>query len=210
MGLGALWVFGSFLFRGLMKVLEYLNQKYVSTEVGAITKAEAKAFGIPHPLRSGWTDALSNIEITPEKAMTALRLLQHKQPTSELKRFYMDRARALLKGIVGGLVDIPEIPAAPIPKRKRARTFRKRDGFYQTKDWRMLRYQALQIHGGACQCCGATAASGVKIHVDHIKPRSKFPELQLTLSNLQVLCELCNLGKSNVDATDWRPAEFAA
>jgi 5-methylcytosine-specific restriction endonuclease McrA len=28
--------------------------------------------------------------------------------------------------------------------------------------------------------------------------------LELTLSNLQVLCEDCNLGKSNTDATDWR------
>lgn len=42
------------------------------------------------------------------------------------------------------------------------------------------------------------------IHVDHIKPRSKFPELSLVQSNLQILCADCNLGKSNKDQTDWR------
>ena len=41
------------------------------------------------------------------------------------------------------------------------------------------------------------------MHVDHVKPRSKFPELALDLSNLQVLCNLCNVAKSNVDMTRW-------
>jgi len=45
------------------------------------------------------------------------------------------------------------------------------------------------------------------LHVDHIKPRSKYPELSLTFSNLQILCEDCNFGKSNIDQTDWRPEE---
>jgi 5-methylcytosine-specific restriction endonuclease McrA len=43
------------------------------------------------------------------------------------------------------------------------------------------------------------------MHVDHIKPRSKYPHLALRESNLQVLCEACNLGKGNWDETDWRP-----
>jgi 5-methylcytosine-specific restriction endonuclease McrA len=42
------------------------------------------------------------------------------------------------------------------------------------------------------------------MHVDHILPRSKFPELELDIDNLQVLCEECNLAKSNIDTTDWR------
>lgn len=78
------------------------------------------------------------------------------------------------------------------------------DGFYLTREWRELRYKALVINGAKCQCCGATRNDGVRLHVDHIKPRSKFPNLQLELSNLQILCEDCNLGKSNKDATDWR------
>lgn len=49
-----------------------------------------------------------------------------------------------------------------------------------------------------------TAKDGVKIHVDHIKPVSLFPMLKYDMDNLQVLCELCNIGKSNTDDTDWR------
>lgn len=77
--------------------------------------------------------------------------------------------------------------------------------FFTSREWRELRYKALEINGGACQCCGRSRkAHGVILHVDHIKPRSKYPELQLDISNLQVLCEDCNLGKSNKFCTDWR------
>lgn len=79
-----------------------------------------------------------------------------------------------------------------------------RQAFYDSDAWKRLRYQALKIHGATCQCCGASRADGVQIHVDHIKPRSKYPELELTLSNLQILCEPCNIGKSASDETDWR------
>lgn len=77
--------------------------------------------------------------------------------------------------------------------------------FFSSREWRELRYKALEINGGACQCCGRSRkAHGVILHVDHIKPRSKYPELQLDLTNLQVLCEDCNMGKSNKFCTDWR------
>lgn len=76
--------------------------------------------------------------------------------------------------------------------------------FYASREWRDLRYKALELHGATCQCCGATRGKGVRMHVDHIKPRSLFPELALVLTNLQILCEACNLGKSNKFSTDWR------
>ena len=44
---------------------------------------------------------------------------------------------------------------------------------------------------------------GVRVHVDHIKPRRLFPSLALVESNLQVLCEVCNHGKGNWDQTRW-------
>ena len=81
---------------------------------------------------------------------------------------------------------------------------KKNDNFYMCREWRELRYRALLLHGRKCMCCGA-APPYVTLHVDHIKPRSKHPELQLDISNLQVLCEDCNLGKSNKDKTDFRP-----
>ena len=72
--------------------------------------------------------------------------------------------------------------------------------FYESQQWRVLRYKALKLHGAKCQLCGAKGT----LHVDHIKPRSKYPELELRLDNLQVLCEQCNLGKGAWDESDWR------
>ncbi len=78
--------------------------------------------------------------------------------------------------------------------------------FYESDLWRKARYQALKLHGGCCQCCGARASPGKPLHVDHIKPRSRFRHLELEVANLQVLCADCNLGKGAWDKTDWRAA----
>lgn len=78
------------------------------------------------------------------------------------------------------------------------------DGFYKTRAWREMRMVALKAAGGRCACCGASAKDGARLHVDHIKPRYKRPDLSLDPSNLQVLCEDCNLGKGAWDDTDWR------
>lgn len=102
-----------------------------------------------------------------------------------------------------------------MPKRKRVkRSKRKRDPlvvankasalFLFSYEWRRLRMVVLKERGARCECCGSTPADGVRIHVDHIKPRKLFPELALVKSNLQVLCEDCNHGKGNWDTTDWR------
>ena len=73
-----------------------------------------------------------------------------------------------------------------------------------SQGWLKLRYRALKTYGAMCQCCGCGASEANPIQVDHIKPRSKFPELALVFSNLQVLCRSCNLGKRDIDETDWR------
>lgn len=70
-------------------------------------------------------------------------------------------------------------------------------GFYDSREWRELRWKVLRKSDMRCQACGRGRNDGTILHVDHIKPRSKFPELELVESNLQVLCEDCNLGKSN-------------
>lgn len=116
-----------------------------------------------------------------------------------------------------GRVDLAEKLSAAIHVKIQARTSHKikkidpyqkrkadRQAFYDSDAWKRLRYQALKMHGAICQCCGASRADGVQIHVDHIKPRSKYPHLELELSNLQILCEPCNIGKSAIDETDWR------
>jgi 5-methylcytosine-specific restriction endonuclease McrA len=73
--------------------------------------------------------------------------------------------------------------------------------FYDTRAWQNLRYKALKHYGRTCAFCKETNG---RMHVDHIKPRSRFPHLQFQFSNLQVLCEACNLGKGNSDRIDWR------
>lgn len=76
--------------------------------------------------------------------------------------------------------------------------------FYSSPEWIRLRYQAFRIYKNYCQCCGAKRGDNVTLNADHIIPRSVRPDLALNLSNIQILCETCNIGKSNIDATDWR------
>lgn len=79
--------------------------------------------------------------------------------------------------------------------------------FYSSEAWRALRFDALKAGNGSCNLCGrSNRQHGIILHVDHIKPKSRFPELALDPNNLQILCEDCNLGKSNRDDTDWRTA----
>lgn len=58
-----------------------------------------------------------------------------------------------------------------------------------------LRYDVMMRDGFKCIICGATAADGVKLHVDHIIPISKGGLTEI--DNLRTLCDRCNLGKSD-------------
>lgn len=96
---------------------------------------------------------------------------------------------------------------AASPKVKAIEDARKRrQEFYLSKDWRYVRYEALKRSRGVCELCGTAPTPGKPLHVDHIKPRSKYPELEFEISNLQILCDDCNLGKGNRDEIDWRRA----
>jgi len=77
-------------------------------------------------------------------------------------------------------------------------------GFYESQYWRNIRLQALERNTRGCEACGRTVADGVQLHVDHILPRSTYPEFALTLNNLQILCKDCNFGKGNVHTTNFR------
>lgn len=87
--------------------------------------------------------------------------------------------------------------------KKTKRKQRKEETFYESREWRELRYEALKKYGRQCLCCGGKPPE-VQLHVDHIKPRSKYPELELDINNLQIMCKDCNLGKSNKDEIDYR------
>jgi 5-methylcytosine-specific restriction endonuclease McrA len=91
------------------------------------------------------------------------------------------------------------------PRRKVRQSIRRRlKGFYNSWRWRKLRYEVLKEYGATCQCCGVSAADGVPICVDHIRPLRKYWDLRLERSNLQILCGPCNMGKASRDETDFR------
>jgi len=81
------------------------------------------------------------------------------------------------------------------------------DHFYRSHKWRRLRVDALEANRQrygmlACECCGMIDVAA--FHVDHIYPRSTHPELALDPTNLQVLCDDCNIGKGTAYTTNWR------
>jgi 5-methylcytosine-specific restriction endonuclease McrA len=94
----------------------------------------------------------------------------------------------------------------PTPEKKVVKTKVSKNPFYNSWEWKKLRYEAFLKHGRVCLCCGARPPEAV-LHVDHIKPLKKYPELALDINNLQILCRSCNMGKSNIDETDWRQEE---
>jgi len=100
-------------------------------------------------------------------------------------------------------LDIKYYPRNKTGRKNKKSSYAKTDNFLKSWEWNELRYKALKLHGRKCQCCGAQPPE-IVLHVDHIKPRSKFPELALDLDNLQVLCEWCNKGKSNKHEDDFR------
>jgi 5-methylcytosine-specific restriction endonuclease McrA len=112
----------------------------------------------------------------------------------KLIRFHVRRNERLQRKISAGIDLVHGLVIANTPGRV----------FYSSPEWLATRYQVLHVRGNRCEACGTSAQSGAEIHVDHIKPRSIFPELALDPDNLQVLCKDCNVGKSNVYLTDWR------
>lgn len=65
--------------------------------------------------------------------------------------------------------------------------------FVDSKEWKQLREKARHLLPPVCVRC----ESVYDLQVDHIFPKSKYPDLALKLSNLQILCRKCNFAKSN-------------
>lgn len=102
--------------------------------------------------------------------------------------------------IVRSILEAVFFPAA---RRRRYAWLAYSKDFYRSKAWAILRQRAFRKYGNACQCCGARPPA-VRLNVDHIKPRSRYPRLALRLSNLQILCAACNRGKGSRFTDDWR------
>jgi 5-methylcytosine-specific restriction endonuclease McrA len=74
--------------------------------------------------------------------------------------------------------------------------------FYASPEWRILREQVITEQGRRCRQCKRLITDDFELTVDHIKPRSKFPELALDKSNLRVLCRQCNSSKGDAIVGD--------
>lgn len=114
--------------------------------------------------------------------------------------------KRLLAGRILGREVVPPVQAKKKPKPQQASKC-----FYSSWGWKQARYEALKRYHNRCQCCGWQPGDTAHGHlvVDHIKPRRKFPELELDPDNLQVLCNDCNMGKGANHMDDWRAMDEA-
>ena len=82
-------------------------------------------------------------------------------------------------------------------------SFDVRSKFYETQEWKSLRYKFIQSKKTeelVCQCCGKgpfSRENWKEMNIDHIKPVKKFWEERLNMDNLQILCWMCNRIKLN-------------
>jgi 5-methylcytosine-specific restriction endonuclease McrA len=97
----------------------------------------------------------------------------------------------------------PAVPKAKAPKGPHLPTREEKRAFYESWEWRKLRFEVLTKYGARCMLCRDTEG---KIVVDHIRPLSRHWDLRLDAGNLQVLCDACNMGKSNTAEDDFRPS----
>ena len=70
----------------------------------------------------------------------------------------------------------------------------------KSKRWSLLRRVILKRDNYQCLKCGV---KDDRLHVDHIKPRSRYPLLIWEPDNLQTLCKACNMAK-RINETDYR------
>jgi len=172
------------MFMGLfvLRIKDYLNAKYGGNAT-TMLYCEAKAFGIPWPLPSGWLQKYGNDEICVNQSIELRTALQKSDKPSATKGLQVLENAWLV------LQNTPDVKSRV---------------FFDSKAWKRLRYQALKKHGNKCQCCGASPKEGAVLNVDHILPRRLFPQQALQLENLQVLCADCNEGKGNWDMTSFK------
>ena len=72
--------------------------------------------------------------------------------------------------------------------------------FYSSPEWNLIRKQVIKAKGRVCSECGKQIADSYDVTVDHVLPRSKYPELALDKQNLRVLCRSCNSRKGDIDS----------
>ena len=81
--------------------------------------------------------------------------------------------------------------------RQRQTKIEEASAFYESSEWRLLRQKVINQQGRICQECNCHIVGDYDLTVDHINPRSKFPDQSLDATNLRVLCRSCNAKKGD-------------
>jgi|SRR5690625_218168 len=76
---------------------------------------------------------------------------------------------------------------------------RKYKRFYDTKEWRTLRYQTLLNAGFICEICGVREAT----IGDHVIPTKVRWDLRLDKNNVQAVCSECHNKKTEEDKMEY-------
>jgi hypothetical protein len=97
--------------------------------------------------------------------------------------------RKALEAFVSWAKEGIELPATPAEAQKSPNHRTPRSA-----NWRQ-RALVLLRDGATCRMCGARPEHGARLHVDHVVPWAKGGET--VLENLQILCDRCNIGKSD-------------
>lgn len=63
--------------------------------------------------------------------------------------------------------------------------------FERSPEWKRVREEFWSHNERVCSVCGGEADQ-----IDHIKPKSRYPELALEMSNLRPICWPCNREKA--------------
>ncbi|GAB1376799.1 hypothetical protein MASR1M48_16510 [Lactococcus petauri] len=102
-----------------------------------------------------------------------------------------------------------------LPKRKRTshkakKQFKEVEKLKEVKKWHpkcdkdrwyVLRNCVYRIYEKRCMKCKTTSRP---MHMDHIFPVARYPELRYSLRNLQILCCDCNIEKLHLNTNDYR------
>lgn len=170
-----------------MNLKEFLLQAFKSRLYRVLTRKQANYLKIPYPLEHGWLDRYGDRAIEDLDKMVSL--FTEKQRRKCAFKIAKPKRKCDKIFLPDGDLNIEFILS---------------DKFYNTREWRKLRYDALSKSDGRCCLCNMGKEHGKVLHVDHIRPKSLYPEEALDPDNLQVLCEDCNMGKGNTDTKDWR------
>lgn len=184
------------------------------TERGGFTAATFALWGVPFPPPKGWKATIIEFGIPychdqNRHFDAAVRRAAKKQARKDRKQ-----ARKAASSVEvyrkKHLTMVTKDGASLFGNVKQHAVKSDREAFYRSWEWRRLRMQVIKGNARRCMCCGSTPddvtidGQPVRLVVDHIKPISKYWHLRLVASNLQILCDECNMGKGAWDETDHR------